>query len=149
MLRNSGLYILSIVLSCCVDAGFCDSPLESAEVFVLQLSLWSDSGCKFRLSSRMWWCRSWLSAQSPCCARQVCPAHAQLMVSPKTCVVSFLESGNPFPSSLHSGHCTGSSSKKDGLALTVSAVCPSALLCEWPRAPPPRAMPGDTEDSPL
>lgn len=83
MLRNSRLYILSIVLSCCVDAGFCYNPLESAEVFALQLSLWSDSGCKFHLSSCMWWCRSPLSAQSPCDARQVCPAHAQLTASPR------------------------------------------------------------------
>lgn len=76
---------------------------------------------------------------------RTCAAHGE----PETCVVSFSESGNLFSSSLHSGHCTGSSSKKDGLALTVSAVCPSALLCEWPPAPPPRAMPRDTEDSPL
>lgn len=69
-----------------------------------------------------------------------CAVHSE----PETRVVSDPEVGNPFSSSLHSGYSTPfqltkasfsrSSTKTDGAALTVSAVCPDVLLSEW--APP-------------
>lgn len=144
ILRIFGLYSFSIVLLHCVDAGFCYNPLENVEVSVLLAII----VVRFRLQ---------VPSLLPCVAvhtsaqltrpllhwsglSHTCVVHRE----PETRVVPDPEVGHPFSSSLHSGYSTpfqlpkasfsGSSTKKDGVSITFSAVCPDVLLSEW--APP-------------
>lgn len=109
-----------------------------------QQSRWLDSGCKSRLSSSVWRVHTSAQLTGPLLRwsgrSHTCAVHSE----PETRVVWDPEAGNPSSSFLHSGYSTpfqlpkasftGSSTKKDEVSITFSAVCPDVLLSEW--APP-------------